>query len=144
MTLKSVEIDIDENDGEIVKIYALQENHWWSVDYFLTPIILDALLQFREKHKDGVPSSLVYLDGEEYSDDAEYDTRYSEARKKWEEILDKIVLAFTLIKKDQDGEIPEYYNDTTYDYDVDLYNLQQDQIEEGLALFGKYYRGLWD
>lgn len=135
MTTRTVEVEVDDGNGDIVKAYALQENHWWSTDYYLTPIILDALIQFKDNHKHGVPSSFV-LD--------KSDSGFKIAEQEWRATIDRMILAFELIKRDNDGEIPEFYDKVDFKYDKELYKKQQEQIEEGLLLFAKYFRGLWD
>lgn len=137
MTTKTVEIEVDESNGEIVKVYTLQENHWWSVDYYLTPIILDALVQFRENHEHGVPYEFTV-------DENGKEIDFNQAEINWHSTIDKMINAFRLMQLDNDGKIPEYYDRVDYKYDEELYKNQQLQIEEGLLLFAKYFRGLWD
>lgn len=48
----------------------------------------------------------------------------------WLAILDKMILAFTLLVAEYDGEIG--------------FIESEDAINEGVALFGKYFRTLWD
>ena len=96
------------------------------------------------------------------------------AAKRWDEILDKMIWSFEqLVKEDYDslyhhgkseydwvktdkkfqnpitGKLEETYqmvdkNPTKTWYDHVGHQLHEERIQEGLELFGKYYRALWD
>ena len=51
----------------------------------------------------------------------------NEKEKEWDVILDKMIFAFEKIIESDGCSFPDF----------------EDEIDEGLALFGKYYRGLW-
>lgn len=102
------------------------------------------------------------------------DSAYEEKIKQWYEILDKMIWAFGEIIRDKEenfhyGTIPNFKFKKTgqtmlnpltnkieelselvdpdpngHFFDMDGYVLYQDRIQEGLELFGKYYRSLWD
>lgn len=99
---------------------------------------------------------------------------FDEGIKRWDETLDKMIWSFyQLIDDDWDQKYhhgkPEFdwiKSDTVYTnpatgkqektyqmldknpdehwYDVDGHELHQERIQEGLDLFAKYYRSLWD
>lgn len=57
---------------------------------------------------------------------------YSE--EQWDEIVDKMILAFELIIEE----------DMDFDpYDKTRYELRNKKIDEGLLLFAKWYKHLW-
>ena len=131
----------------------------WNLDSALSPIILAGLERFKEvMDKDiysGVPSRLV----------ENHDGPTDEEAKLWRTIIDKMIYAFDeanapdckdydykLVSGPNDGEVHEggyilwdmvptnedeqerYYRDK-HQYEID--------VQEGLDLFGKYYKNLW-
>ena len=102
------------------------------------------------------------------------DEAFKKACEKWEEVLDKMIWSFEqLLKNDYDdlyhhGKInwnwvktdktypnpvtgkmePTYQmvdeNPDEHWYDFEGHQLHDERIQEGLELFGKYYRALWD
>lgn len=99
-----------------------------------------------------------------------YDEAYDKACQKWEIVLDKMIWSFLEIIKDDyenlyhhgDSDIsfepieltdPVTGNKTKYQqlvnkssdywYDTVGRALHEERIDEGLALFGKFYRNLW-
>jgi len=103
-----------------------------------------------------------------------HDLAYSEGVKRWEEVLDKMIWAFYQIAYDDygdryhhgtsdydwvksdktfpnpiTGKVEETYQMVDKDpeahwYDIEGHQLHEERIQEGLELFGKYYRALWD
>jgi hypothetical protein len=99
---------------------------------------------------------------------------FDEAVKRWDEVLDKMIWSFEQILKQNyndlyhHGEVKIVWKDTgelflnpitgkmekTYEmvdknpnehwYDIEGHTLHEDRIQEGLELFGKYFRNLWD
>lgn len=95
----------------------------WSLDYHLAELILPRLIAFKKSKRNGVPGCLCKVDGTDQDFEAE--------GKQWEEILDKMILAFEFIVKDDWKSIEELVE-------------RDKKIEEGIQLFGKYFRALWD
>ena len=89
-----------------------------------------------------------YRESNELVDDA--------TSKQWDEYMDKMIFAFQCIcdENDEDkfwtGEwdkTKEFLEDGwqgTREFDLKGYQEHQKKIQEGLDLFGKYYRNLWD
>jgi hypothetical protein len=108
------------HDQKIVRGYS--DPDIWGLNECLTRFILPRLIAFRDQNFHGVPLGV-------------------ESEEEWKEVLDKIILAFDLMRKDDECE---------WDYDGDDENfyelLKQDgeRVTEGLELFAKYYRDLWD
>ena len=103
-----------------------------------------------------------------------HDESWSIAAKRWDEILDKMIWSFEQLclvdysNKYHHGtsEYDWVLSDKTYPnpvtgkieptyqmvdkdpdshwYDAEGHKLHEDRIQEGLELFGKYYRSLWD
>lgn len=53
--------------------------------------------------------------------------------KEWKEAMDKMIYSFEWILKDMYSSDFEQYNAVT-----------EEKVQEGLELFGKYFRALWD
>lgn len=92
----------------------------WNLEMTLAALILPRLIHFRDNHC-GTPGCVF-----------EYDERGNilneeEGYQKWEEILDKMIWAFYLYIKEEDCN-----------------EENNKQIDEGLELFAKYFRTLWD
>ena len=141
----------------------------WNMDYTLSQIILPMLEQLRET-KHGSPS----VDDEDVPEwlrstaappkENEWDTD-DNWHKRWDYVLDCMIWSFReLVKEDswedqfhsgvidtkmvpcEDGEgyiLTKGPNDT-HVFDKEGYNNHSDRINNGLKLFGKYYRNLWD
>ena len=103
-----------------------------------------------------------------------HDESWAEASKKWDEILDKMIWSFQQLMVDDynnkyhhgtseydwvesdrtfanpiTGKIEPTYkmvdkNPGDHFFDADGLFLHEERIQEGLELFGKYYRSLWD
>ena len=103
-----------------------------------------------------------------------HDESWTIAAKKWDEILDKMIWSFQQLTVDDysdkyhhgtsaydwvksdktypnpiTGKIEPTYQMVDKDpdahwYDAEGHQLHEDRIQEGLELFGKYYRALWD
>lgn len=103
-----------------------------------------------------------------------HDEAFNEACKKWDEILDKMIWSFqqlcmddysskyhhgksnydfvespTLFPNPITGKMEKTFqivdkNPEEHFFDAKGLQLHEDRIQEGLELFGKYYRSLWD
>ena len=104
----------------------------WSLDHTLAHIIAPALMQLRvtthgapRVFDDDVPEHLQSPEGHNpYEDDVDENWF-----ARWNYVLDEMIFAFTKIR------------DTD---DIDWNEEEHDRVDEGLRLFGKYYRSLWD
>ena len=116
------------------KIDYVKIDRWdtWSMDCTLAPIILPMLKQLKET-KHGVPSSIVHTaDGGEIP--------FKRAEKKWDTILDKMIWSFEQIVDENNDD--QFFN--VGKYNVVAHRKHEKKIQEGLELFGKHYRDLWD
>ena len=60
--------------------------------------------------------------------------------EEWQEVIDKIIYAFKLLYFGVPWVEFEYYKG----YSQQEYVKEEEKIKEGLLLFAKYYRDLWD
>ena len=84
----------------------------WNLEFTIAKFVYPRLKEFR-KINNGYPSNL--------------------SEKKWNEILDKMILAFKNISKDKVQET----------YDLKKLKKIHKETQKGLELFGKYFMHLW-
>ena len=82
----------------------------WNLDYTLTQFILPRLLAFRKMKRYSYPNEFKSI-------------------KEWNRVLDKIIMAFEIMEKDE-----EYF----------MKKSDMDKVNCGLELFAKHFRSLWD
>ena len=144
------------------KVHYVKIDYWdtWSMDYTLSPIILPMLIQL-QKTKHGSPS----VDDEDVPEDLrstsappkenDWDTD-EHWHKRWEWVMNEMIWAFTQLTKDDHEQ--QFYDHSDVDEneknimkqvekikcDYDGLKAHNERLNNGLRLFGKYYRGLWD
>lgn len=111
----------------------------WSMDYTLAPIILPMLIQLNsQKHgsplvqDSDVPDYLKSMNARRVGDEYGVDELYFE---RWDYVLSEMIFAFNCIANEQADVI-----DTMSDEE---YESNNDRINNGLRLFGVYFRSLW-
>lgn len=134
----------------------------WDLPSALNPIITAALEKFISTDRMGVPGDLF----KEYKD-SYTDTEEDEASKLWEETLDKMLYAFSVKEPNLEDYDVEFYwtladsldeieivshtaMNIRYRGEAEYKRLNEDKrihqlkVKEGLDLFAKHYRSLWD
>lgn len=113
----------------------------WGMDHTLALIILPMLKQLQAtKHgapitdDSDVPEELRSTNAPQTENEWDTDDLFF---KRWDWIMNEMIFAFEHII-DTDWEHELILNDK------EAYDAIQKRIEDGLHLFGKYYRGLWD
>lgn len=123
----------------------------WNMDSTLALIVLPMLKQLQNtKHgsafvdSEDVPENLRAPEPPSEKND------YTDAtvHERWEWVLNEIIWAFEQLQPECDWE-SQYFADNWRDtkphsYDREGYEAHAARISNGLKLFGKYYRGLWD
>lgn len=112
----------------------------WNTDSTLAKIILPMLKQLR-KNKHGapitddedVPEELRSTSAPPKKNEWDIDENHF---KRWDWIMDEMIWSFEEINKDTFWDRLGLERDELQKY--------EDRIDNGLRLFGKYYRGLWD
>lgn len=113
----------------------------WSMDATLAKIILPMLKQLKEnKHgapmtdDEDAPEELRSTSAPPKKNEWDVDENHF---KRWDWIMDQMIWSFE-----------EINNDTFWDrpgpVTAEVVRKNEDRINNGLRLFGKYYRGLWD
>jgi hypothetical protein len=113
----------------------------WSMDHTLALIIHPMLVQLQmTKHgspcvdpEDAPPIGKGEDDG--YGSD-------TKLHERWDWVLSEMIWAFEQLKSD-DTEFT-FYDPDTDKWDMEGRDKHEERIKNGLRLFGKYYRGLWD
>ena len=140
---RQVEIEIDYYDT-------------WNMDNTLALIILPMLKQLKET-KHGVPCCMPAYDDDQYGDS---EKTLEKASEQWNEIMDKMIWSFEQLCSDDWGESQFWIEkpklrtktvngDTSVwkqagNCDYEGLKAHNDRIQEGLDLFGKHFRSLWD
>lgn len=150
------------------RVVKIQIDPWdtWSADHTLSMIIVPMLKQLKETTH-GSP----FVDDEDVPDELksttapakenEWDTDDNH-HKRWEYVLDEMIWAFEKLVDDEwehefySGEHESFMvkredglyewvkgENDTFTVDRISINKVNDRIQNGLRLFGKYYRGLW-
>lgn len=128
-------VDIDvENDVSNVEIHS---SDLWSLDYTLSKIIHPALVKFKEEEtgsgaidKNDVPEHLHNT----YGTKEDFSENYSQ--EAWHWALDEMIWAFEQIANGNESE-PFFLNSPK----GEAFRARR---ENGLRLFGKYFRSLWN
>jgi hypothetical protein len=154
---KTFDLINDWNQSTIAKV-KIEEQDLWGLDHTLAIVIHASLLKFRELDKHGVPGRIT---GHETFDDDENDEKYNSKMAEWNDILDKMIFSFDAIIN-EDKYFDEYYvvkpdldcgkdfieslndPDCRGIFDNDAYLKHEERVQEGIDLFAKYFRNLWD
>ena len=114
----------------------------WSMDHTLAPIILPMLVQLKDKQHGApnvdmqdVPKELRATKAQltKYGKTGDTDPKHFE---RWDWIMDEMIYAFDC-KVNKDDVYMRFE-------DPDKIKQEQDRINNGFRLFGKYYECLWD
>lgn len=144
------------------KVHYVKIDYWdtWSMDYTLSPIILPMLIQLQKtKHgspgvdDEDVPEELRSTSAPPKENDWDTDEHW---HKRWEWVMNEMIWSFTQLTKDDHEQ--QFYDHSEVDEneknimkqvekikcDYDGLKAHNERLNNGLRLFGKYYRGLWD
>lgn len=112
----------------------------WNMDHTLSLIILPMLKQLKNtKHgspcvdDEDVPEHMRYSAPK---DDSGFDMGDNWVHYKWDWVLNEMIWTFEQIVNQDDFDI--------FILDKEKYIEYNDRVSNGLRLFGKYYRNLWD
>ena len=104
----------------------------WSMDYTLAKIIHPMLVQLRANSCSyGSPDASDVPDGENKTNE-----------ERWEYIMNEMVWAFAQLS-DPNNEL-KFYDDEKQIWNREACEAHDARVNKALALFGKYYRSLWD
>lgn len=150
-------LDFVHPEVQYVKI-----DYWdtWSMDYSLSPIILPMLKQLKATKQgspgvddDDVPEELKSTSAPPKENEWDTDDNW---HKRWEWVMDEMIWSFEQLNNKDSEE--QFYDHSEVDYneknimeqvkkikcDMEGLKAHSARVDNGLRLFGKYYRGLWD
>lgn len=112
------------------KIVYVSKRDLVSLDYSLSHVILEGLIRFKADNKISVP----FVDDEDVPEDLSYEAHNTTPQdadtdfldERWQYVLDQMIEAFVVISED------------SFNYADD-----EEIVNQGLKMFGKYYRNLW-
>lgn len=115
----------------------------WSMDHTLAIIIHPMLVQLKNTNHgyfstDPEDAPGIGVETDDVMQDL-YDSAYSSDRYNF--VMDELIWTFDQLAN-PDSEF-KYYNEED-GWDMEASKKHQDRINNGLRLFGKYYRALWD
>ena len=116
----------------------------WSMDSTLAIIILPMLKRLRaEKHGSPLVDPVDCPEALYPTEEAGPSNGYCDntLHERWAWILDEIIWTFEHLHPDSDWE-DKFHTDKGFDREG--YQEIEDRIANGLRLFAKYYRGMWD
>jgi hypothetical protein len=114
----------------------------WSMDHTLALIIHPMLVQLKAANHgyfSSDPEDAPSIGAGEVTDYGGNDTLALD-RYNW--IMDEMIWTFDTLKTDRDHEL--FYNEETGQYNFEGQKEHDKRIQNGLRLFGKYFRALWD
>jgi hypothetical protein len=114
----------------------------WSMDHTLALIIHPMLVQLKAANHgyfSSDPEDAPSIGAGEVTDYGGNDTRALD-RYNW--IMDEMIWTFDELKSDRDHEL--FFNEETGEYNFEGQKEHDERIQNGLRLFGKYFRALWD
>ena len=130
----------------------------WALDHTLSLIAVPLLKQLKEtKHgappvdDEDVPEELRSTSAKPKENEWDIDSNHF---ARWDWVMDEMIWAHEQVVKDDDSE---FYDESNVDtskpffeqveqtkFNSEGYDAYNKRIDNGLRLFGKYYRGLWD
>jgi len=123
----------------------------WNADYTLALIILPVLKQLRDtSHSHGMVDSKdapkkLRPSKKENEEIQKTGTMDSKAQARWNYVLGEMIFAFESIVDDSwSDQFFTFTDEYATMYDKTGFDKYNERINNGLRLFGKYYRSLWD
>jgi hypothetical protein len=115
----------------------------WNLFDVIAKKTLPMLIAFREMDRHGTPTCMW----DNVEDSTEEEDKA--AKEKWKEILDKMIYAFTFVVHEDNEKYREFLGielkeGSTWRHKEGSYEAAYKKYEEGMNLFAKYFRSLWD
>ena len=113
----------------------------WSMDHTLALIIHPMLVQLRDTNH-----GFFHPDAEDVphigkGDETDFGHSDTKAQDRYNWVMDELVWTFEQLKNDNDYDL--FYTEEN-GWDKDALDAHNQRIQNGLRLFGRYYRALWD
>jgi len=113
----------------------------WSMDHTLALIVHPMLIQLRDTNH-----GFFHPDAEDVphigkGDETDFGHSDTNAQDRYNWVMDELVWTFEQLKNDNDYDL--FYTEEK-GWDKDALDAHNQRIQNGLRLFGRYYRALWD
>ena len=119
----------EPKNGE-TEVIQIHDYDTWSMDYTLSRIIYPMLVKFKADAM-SFPTTLDQSDVPDFlqlKEDLTEEEEFDIYEKQWEWVLNEMIYAFDLVSNCEDSYPPLEENE---------------RMQNGLELFGKYFRHLW-
>ena len=114
----------------------------WSMDHTLALIIHPMLVQLKQMNHGYFSSDPEDAPSIGQGDVTDYGGNDTRALDRYNWIMDEMIWTFDTLKTDRDHEL--FFNEETGEYNFEGQKEHDERIQNGLRLFGKYFRALWD
>jgi hypothetical protein len=114
----------------------------WSMDHTLALIIHPMLVQLKQANHGYFSSDPEDAPSIGKGEELDYGGNDTLALDRYNWIMDEMIWTFDTLKTDRDHEL--FFNEETGMYNFEGQKEHDERIQNGLRLFGKYFRGLWD
>ena len=114
----------------------------WSMDHTLALIIHPMLVQLKQMNHGYFSSDPEDAPSIGQGDVTDYGGNDTRALDRYNWIMDEMIWTFDELKSDRDHEL--FYNEETGQYNFEGQKEHDERMQNGLRLFGKYFRALWD
>lgn len=136
----------DENGLEEREVSVkIDDSDVWSMDHTLSYVILPMLKKIQET-KQGAP----HVDDEDVPDELKSTSAPPVNRSngetddnwfmRWDHVLERMIYSFERVVDDSWED--EFFHGES-GFNIEGWKEENEKIQRGLVLFGKYYRGLW-
>jgi hypothetical protein len=132
---------VDSKNQRKIKV-RIDKHDTWSMDHTLALIVHPMLVQLRDTNHGYFfpdPEDVPHIGRGDGTDFGHSDTK---AKERYDWIMDELVWTFGAIV-DEDGDL-QFYDKETHVWDIEGRKAHDERISNGLRLFGRYYRALWD
>jgi hypothetical protein len=132
----------------------------WELGFHITQYVYPRLVKFRALPRMGIPTQFCSSPEELHMEKDKFDELVAKGEiipggeKKWNEILDKMIMAFEFDYKDVlfvEKELKPFCKKWGYEYKPfdefiksDEYQRLYNDVQEGFKLFGQHFQSLWD
>jgi hypothetical protein len=130
---------IESKKKRKIKIH-IDQYDTWSMDHTLALIIHPMLIQLKNTNHGYGLVDVEDAPSIGKGEDADYGSTDTKAQERWDWVMDEMIWAFSAIL-DEDNS---FYDEETKTWNFEGRKAHDDRIANGLRLFGKYYRSLWD
>jgi hypothetical protein len=113
----------------------------WSMDHTLALIVHPMLVQLKECNHGYFSSDPEDAPAIGAGDETDHGGSDTLALDRYNWIMDELIWTFETLKSD---DYKSFYNEETDTYNLEGQQAHDERIRNGLRLFGKYYRALWD